>query len=175
LLANLPRDIRELQKRLPTPFTDEHHGGQTATETVLARIQHEIVHDLAPGAEARLPNDDTVVIHACHGPTRQVEVLREKLLHLLAEDDTLQPRDIIVLCPGFIHRRKDPKGYAGQPFRSARYPSWGKPSCLRRILPACATIGSRLWFAVRANRQLQRAHRDVLPATNIGHVDTAES
>jgi exodeoxyribonuclease V gamma subunit len=100
LLANLSRDIRELQRRLPEPFIDEHHDRQTAAGcTVLARIQQDIADDRAPGSQARLPADDTVAVHACHGPTRQVEVLREQLLHLLAGDNTLQPRDIIVLCP----------------------------------------------------------------------------
>jgi exodeoxyribonuclease V gamma subunit len=99
LLANLSRDVRELQRLLPAPASDHHYGGGSAAGTVLARIQGDIADDRVPGADARLPNDNTVAIHACHGPGRQVEVLREELLHLLAEDDTLQPRDIIVLCP----------------------------------------------------------------------------
>ena len=35
----------------------------------------------------------------CHGPARQVDVLREVLLGLLADDPTLEPRDILVMCP----------------------------------------------------------------------------
>ena len=38
-------------------------------------------------------------VHACHGPARQVEVLREVLLGLLQDDPTLEPRDVLVLCP----------------------------------------------------------------------------
>ena len=38
-------------------------------------------------------------MHACHGRQRQVEVLREVLLGLLEDDPTLEPRDIIVMCP----------------------------------------------------------------------------
>src|SRR3954447_14522813 len=37
--------------------------------------------------------------HACHGRTRQVEVLRDTVLHLLEADPTLEPRDIVVMCP----------------------------------------------------------------------------
>jgi len=99
LLANLSRDIRELQQRLPASFTDVHHSDQPAAGTVLGRVQDDVAHDRPPGTLGRLPSDGTMRIHACHGPTRQVEVLREELLHLLAADDTLQPRDIIVLCP----------------------------------------------------------------------------
>ena len=45
------------------------------------------------------PADRSLEIHACHGRARQVEVLRDAVLHLLAEDPTLEPRDVIVMCP----------------------------------------------------------------------------
>ena len=45
------------------------------------------------------PNDRSVQVHACHGRARQVEVLRDAILHLLEEDPTLEPRDVIVMCP----------------------------------------------------------------------------
>ena len=38
-------------------------------------------------------------VHSCHGPARQVDVLREVLLGLLQDDPTLEPRDILVMCP----------------------------------------------------------------------------
>ena len=45
------------------------------------------------------PGDRSVQVHACHGRARQVEVLRDAILHLLAEDPALEPRDVIVMCP----------------------------------------------------------------------------
>ncbi len=50
-----------------------------------AECSRDIRADRAPepgSAQA----DGTVMIHACHGPTRQVEVLRECLLHLFQDD-----------------------------------------------------------------------------------------
>ena len=38
-------------------------------------------------------------VHSCHGPARQIDVLREVLLGLLQDDSTLEPRDILVMCP----------------------------------------------------------------------------
>jgi exodeoxyribonuclease V gamma subunit len=38
-------------------------------------------------------------VHACHGLARQVEVLREMLAGLFEDDPTLEPRDVIVMCP----------------------------------------------------------------------------
>ena len=78
-------------------------------KTLLGRIQADVRADRsppgaplprAPDARARLdPADRSVQIHACHGRARQVEVLRDAILHLLADDDTLEPRDVIVMCP----------------------------------------------------------------------------
>ena len=45
------------------------------------------------------PDDRSIQVHACHGRARQVEVLRDAILHLLEDDPTLEPRDVIVMCP----------------------------------------------------------------------------
>jgi len=101
LLVNLSRDIRELQRRLPTPGADTYYSGmQVRTVSVLTRMQDDIAADRAPGSGGeQIPLDDSVTVHACHGTARQVEVLRESLLRLLDDDPSLQPRDILVLCP----------------------------------------------------------------------------
>ena len=43
------------------------------------------------------PNDRSIVIHQCHSPQREVEVLQDRLLAMMADDPTLTPRDIIVM------------------------------------------------------------------------------
>ena len=43
--------------------------------------------------------DTSVSIHACHGPLREVEVLRDQLIAAFAADNTLAPHDIVVLTP----------------------------------------------------------------------------
>ena len=88
---------------------DHHHPIELAEDTLLGRIQADVRADRSPpgiplpgAADARPPLDPadrSVQIHACHGRARQVEVLRDAILHLLEEDDTLQPRDVIVMCP----------------------------------------------------------------------------
>lgn len=80
--------------------------------TMLQTVQHDIahlVHRGAPGNQAdgrahpsplEIPvADRSIQFHSCHGPTRQVEVLRDTLLRLLDEDSTLEPRDILVMTP----------------------------------------------------------------------------
>jgi exodeoxyribonuclease V gamma subunit len=108
LLAYLGRDVRELQLALSTispDAADQHHEASESAQPVslLRRLQSDIAANLVPSAEDVRPliagDDQSVQFHACHGPDRQVEVLREVLVGLLADDVTLEPRDIVVMCP----------------------------------------------------------------------------
>lgn len=99
LLAALARDVRELQGRLSgLGAVEVQHEVPAPPDTLLGRVQADIRADRTPEA-ASAEADGTVQIHACHGPTRQVEVLRECLLHLFEDDPTLEPREVIVMCP----------------------------------------------------------------------------
>jgi len=49
------------------------------------------------GKRQLAPDDRSIVIHQCHSPQREVEVLQDRLLAMMAEDPTLTPRDIIVM------------------------------------------------------------------------------
>ncbi|RDI55707.1 exodeoxyribonuclease V subunit gamma [Nocardia mexicana] len=102
LLAALGRDARELQQRLRAlgPVVDTFHptDGGTGSRTVLSGLQAGIRGDLWPPAEA-IAADGTVQVHSCHGPARQVEVLRDVLLGVFAADQSLEPRDVVVMCP----------------------------------------------------------------------------
>jgi exodeoxyribonuclease V gamma subunit len=104
LLGSLGRDARELQLRLaaaaPQPVDLHHPAPDRAPTTLLARLQADLRDDRAPdGRFALRPGDRSVQVHSCHGPDRQVEVLREVVLGLLQSDPTLEPRDVLVMCP----------------------------------------------------------------------------
>ena len=101
LLATLGRDLRELQRGLPRdPRTDEYLPGRERPDTLLGWLQSDIAANAVRPQGRKLAEDDrSVQIHSCHGPARQVDVLREVLLGLLQDDPTLEPRDILVMCP----------------------------------------------------------------------------
>jgi exodeoxyribonuclease V gamma subunit len=109
LLASWGHDSRELQLVLGADTPSLHHSRSHAANTLLARIQADVREDREPpgpplpGAhDARPPldpEDPSVQVHSCHGRARQVEVLRDAILHALADDPTLEPRDVIVMCP----------------------------------------------------------------------------
>lgn len=80
-------------------------ASDSAHPTALAVLQGDIRADRRRGHEGDqaphplAPDDRSIQVHACHGPMRQLEVLREVLLGLLEDDPTLEPRDIVVLTP----------------------------------------------------------------------------
>ncbi|WP_277453472.1 exodeoxyribonuclease V subunit gamma [Janibacter sp. DB-40] len=128
LLASLGRDSRELVRVLgssfdvtglrgsslelvaPQPPVVEVGGRQRPTldttppTTVLGWLQSDLREDHVPDATEQaarsVPDADrSIQVHACHGPARQVEVLREVLVGLLEDDPTLEPRDVLIMCP----------------------------------------------------------------------------
>ena len=105
LLATWAHDSREMQLVLSAAGEAEVAHRSPAPPrrpgTRLARLQDAIHRDEAPapGGPRPDPDDRSVQVHACHGRGRQVEVLRDAICHLLAADPTLEPRDVIVLCP----------------------------------------------------------------------------
>ena len=96
LLASWGQDSRELQLVVGPDAATHEHPVTHRSDTLLARVQAAVREDfeLEPG-----PPDRSIQVHACHGRARQVEVVRDAILHLLAEDPTLEPRDIVVMCP----------------------------------------------------------------------------
>ncbi|MDP9402365.1 MAG: exodeoxyribonuclease V subunit gamma, partial [Actinomycetota bacterium] len=116
LLASWGRDAREMQLVLTAGTgarahdqIDHHLATEAPASTLLQRIQADVRADRAPpGAplpgqeDTRAPldpSDRSLQVHACHGRARQVEVARDAILHLLADDESLEARDVIVMCP----------------------------------------------------------------------------
>ena len=96
LLASWGQDSRELQLVLGADVTTHEHPVEHRGGTQLARLQAAVRADEVPDpGEA----DHSIEVHSCHGRARQVEVLRDAILHLLEEDPSLEPRDVIVMCP----------------------------------------------------------------------------
>ncbi|MDA8018299.1 MAG: exodeoxyribonuclease V subunit gamma [Thermoanaerobaculia bacterium] len=88
----------------------ESGGSDDSGERVptLARLQSDILHLVdrgdpeGPGPvawPADAHRDESLEIHACHAPTREMEVLKDRLLHAFASDETLRPSDVLVMVP----------------------------------------------------------------------------
>ncbi len=88
------RDYREpVELRPPAPAS-----------TLLGRVQDWIDRAADNPTPEQAPwrsraSCSSVAIHACHGPLRQCEALRDELLRRFAADPTLEPRHILVTTP----------------------------------------------------------------------------
>ncbi|WP_104498482.1 exodeoxyribonuclease V subunit gamma [Acinetobacter indicus] len=72
--------------------------------SLLGKLQADILYLNEPAAHqyALEQHDDSIQIHVCHSSLRQLEVLKDQLLHWLSEGTKEQPRrpsDILVLSP----------------------------------------------------------------------------
>ena len=87
---------------LPVPVSvDEDDEARDARPaSLLARVQQDLRSGTAPAGVFELDaSDRSIQVHSCHGMARQVQVLRDAILHLLADDPTLTEEDIVVLSP----------------------------------------------------------------------------
>ena len=102
VVSSWGRDSLELQALLHhhgmVPAVD-HESPGPPPQTMLRRLQADIRAD-RPATRSTPPHGDrSIQVHACHGPARQVEVLRDALLHLMTADTSIQPRDVVIMCP----------------------------------------------------------------------------
>ncbi|HWP06780.1 MAG TPA: exodeoxyribonuclease V subunit gamma [Polyangiaceae bacterium] len=75
-------------------------SGVGAPPTLLTALQASLFDPDAPplSAQPLASRDESIVVHACHGPTREVEVLHDQLLSLLTRaEDPVPPEDVLVL------------------------------------------------------------------------------
>lgn len=102
LLQAWGRDSREIQTvladrsvttgQIPSP------SPSPSPTSMLGHLQKDIRHNRPPG-EIATGVDRSIQIHVCHGPRRQAEVMRDAVLHILAADPGLEPRDVVIMTP----------------------------------------------------------------------------
>ncbi len=102
LLASWGRpalESRAMLHGLPGVVEVPHESPPPSPGTVLGAVQHSIRVDAKPEPVAGLVADGSLQVHACHGEVRQLEVLRDALGRAFVDDPTLQPHEVLVLCP----------------------------------------------------------------------------
>jgi exodeoxyribonuclease V gamma subunit len=70
--------------------------------TLLDRLQRQLWRNQAPTSAERCPisaADESIRIHVCHSPMREIEVLHDQLLALLGAGRGLEARDVVVMLP----------------------------------------------------------------------------
>ncbi len=84
----------------------ESAAGRALGTTALEHLQRELAADVPRGPTAesrervrRAAEDRSIEIFSCHGPMREAETVRDRLLAMFAADPTLRPRDVAILTP----------------------------------------------------------------------------
>jgi len=119
LLANLGQQGREFISMLQDYSTIDIELFERAKrdqpqleDNVKATILHQVQNDILSLTDARQEDsdeedkqgsatlkDDSIVITSCHSALREVQALHDYLLHQFNQDESLTPKDILVMCP----------------------------------------------------------------------------
>ncbi|MDF1592864.1 MAG: exodeoxyribonuclease V subunit gamma [Desulfobacterales bacterium] len=105
LLASLGALGRDFFRRISaTDFNMDDRFRDPGRNSLLTAVQADLLDLTEPAAmdNSSTGNSDadrSVQIHACHSPMREVEVLYDHLLDILASDPGLMPKDIVVMTP----------------------------------------------------------------------------
>lgn len=101
-------DVRRDDDSLDTDRDDAAGAAHAAhAPSLLAQLQQDVAALLQRG-EGRGPDAEPIVlrrddsslrVHSCHGPQRELEVVRDQILDAFDRDPTLQPHDVLVLVP----------------------------------------------------------------------------
>lgn len=105
LLTSMGMQGRDFFDMITEFYTDEFDDFQDpGEETLLSCIQSDILfrrNRPSEHAEKKTLDrgDDSIRIHVCHSPMREIEVLHDRLLALFESDGAPAPRDILVMTP----------------------------------------------------------------------------
>ncbi|NOQ63156.1 MAG: exodeoxyribonuclease V subunit gamma [Methyloprofundus sp.] len=101
LLASLGQQGREFQQMiLDRAFSlelDSFEENEAESLSNLQQLQNDILNNLT--AMTEVENDHSISIHSCHSRMREVEVLKDQLLHALESDSSIELREIVVMAP----------------------------------------------------------------------------
>lgn len=150
LVASWGRTGRELHELLlDHEVQDEPEQFLPAPEaTVLGQLQNAMnALQCRPvgGERAVLATaDDSLRVHSCHSPLREVEVLRDHLLAWFETERELQPRDVVVMVPDLDTYAPLLEAVLGRPER----PEQALPFTLADRAPRAGGLGAALWHAL---------------------------
>lgn len=104
LLASLGRIGRDFQSVLEAraDYQADDHYADPGQATLLAALQSDLLHLRSRRPDERLmldPADQSIAVHSCHAPMREIEVLHDRLVALFHADPSLRPHDVVVMAP----------------------------------------------------------------------------
>ncbi len=103
-LGSMSKDFERLLREEAPHAAIVDHFVEPGARSILAVLQSDLLAGRPHGAKSRggtpIRSDDTSLsVHSCHGPMREVEVLRDQLLAAFEADPSLEPHHVIVMAP----------------------------------------------------------------------------
>jgi exodeoxyribonuclease V gamma subunit len=99
-MGTLGRDFFDMINELGC---EEYHSfEQPGEKNLLTSLQTDVLNLWERGLDRKKvisSKDRSIQIHSCHSPMREIEVLKDQLLHMFEEDPDLKPKDILVMTP----------------------------------------------------------------------------
>lgn len=91
--------LEDLEPKFVPPSVFDHFTEQNSLLVSIKRaiLDNQPALDYEAGNNAK--QDRSIQIHSCHSKMREVEVLHNHLLAMFEKDNTLSPKDIIVMSP----------------------------------------------------------------------------
>ncbi|MDX9785946.1 MAG: exodeoxyribonuclease V subunit gamma [Desulfobacterales bacterium] len=82
-------------------YEDPERAGQpNLLHTIQSDILNLRLRRIGAVPPLAMPSDDeSIRIHSCHGPMREVQVLQDQLLNIFHQDPTISPGDVVVMVP----------------------------------------------------------------------------
>jgi exodeoxyribonuclease V gamma subunit len=133
------RLLAQLPLRLTTSIT-QLPAGTTPRESLLGALQRTVTGEPTTPRQV----DRTVELHGCVGPLRQVEVVRDAILHALAEDATLAASDVVVLCSDLPRFAPYVEAVLGDPQGAPVLPYVVRDRAVSRAVPLVAALDAAL-------------------------------
>ena len=102
LLAAMGRQGREFLDQfydLDPNVRDDQRFEDIEADHLLGRVQQQILQLQKPEGPNVGRQDDSLCIVSCYSEWRELQVLRDRLLGWLDDEDGLQAHDIVVMCP----------------------------------------------------------------------------
>lgn len=103
-LGRLGRDFSDMTIELGNLASrEEELYAEPDGSCLLLQLQSDILNlvgaEEGRGLQPVNSGDNSIQIHSCHSPMREVEVLHDQLLAFLEQEPGLEPRDILVMTP----------------------------------------------------------------------------
>ncbi|AFJ02289.1 Exodeoxyribonuclease V gamma chain [Methylophaga frappieri] len=87
------RQLQEIEHQSISYFEPPESG------QMLAELQADMYWLTVAEKSPVIETDDSIMVHSCHSPMREMEVLYDQLLAMFERDPDLSPADIVVMTP----------------------------------------------------------------------------